>query len=489
MKEKGSTMRWHQISFATLILVVSVVFFSAHADVKIRSRTTVGGQSMENVTYIKGKRQRTEMGVEQFRMVNITQCDLRRNILLNEARRMYTIEPFADDPTPVAASASTDASPAPARPARRGGTINYTMNISDTGERRRMFGLLARHLKMTAAWESSPDACQKGKGRMEKEGWYVDFQTDFHCEETLRPQLPTGRTRPDCTDRTTIRQTGSGKLGYPLIETTTIYLDNGETTTMTTEVVELTTTPLDPALFEIPNGYTQARDEQEMLAGAFEASMNDIAASSAPEATARQPVNVPSTSAGEALFTPATTPKRPSVVRFGLVLSRAQLPGDATRAAEGVRNSFASFLKGPNVEVVAIEARLPDQVLAEARQKECDYVLFSNLTVKKGKSGGLFGRALGGAIGNAAAVAIPYGNTVGEHVARSVAVQTIYTAADVASSIKAKDEVSLEYKLTKLDGAALVSNTLKAKADTDGQDVISPLIESAAGAIAGAVRK
>lgn len=485
----SSGMRWHARSFIALILVG---FFSllAHADVKIRSRMTVDGQNMESATYIKGKRQRNEWGSGQFRMVNLTQCDLRRNIRLNEAARRYVIEPFDDESTPVAAAAPAEARPAPTRPARRGGVVNYTMNVVDTGERRRMFGLLARHLKVTTTWESSPDACQQTKGRMERDGWYVDFQTDFHCEETLRPQLPTRRVQPDCKDRVIMRTTGTGKLGYPLIETTTIYGDDGRTTTMTQEVVELTTTPLDPALFEIPAGYTQARDEREMLAGMVASMSREDESGAASSPAASQPsVNVPNASADAASFTPASTPKRPGVVRFGLVLPRAQLPGDAARAAEGVRNSFASFLKGPNFEVVAIEARLPDQALAEAQQKNCDYVLFSDLTVKKGKSGGLFGRAMGSAIGSAAAAAVPHGNTTGDYVAHSIAVNAIYTAADVAGSIKAKDEVSLEYKLLKPDGTAVISNTLKAKADADGQDVISPLIERAAAATVGAARK
>jgi hypothetical protein len=57
-----------------LIFVAAIMIAltaSAFADVKIKSKQTMSGQTYENTTYINGKRQRSEM------MVNITQCDLR----------------------------------------------------------------------------------------------------------------------------------------------------------------------------------------------------------------------------------------------------------------------------------------------------------------------------------------------------------------------------------------------------------------------------
>ncbi|MEZ5424711.1 MAG: hypothetical protein R2747_00475 [Pyrinomonadaceae bacterium] len=39
---------------------LSVFSITAAADVKIRSRPTVSGQTLENTAFIKGKRQRTE---------------------------------------------------------------------------------------------------------------------------------------------------------------------------------------------------------------------------------------------------------------------------------------------------------------------------------------------------------------------------------------------------------------------------------------------
>jgi len=87
---------------------------------------------------------------------------------------------------------------------------------------------------------------------------------------------------------------------------------------------------------------------------------------------------------------------------------------------------------------------------------------------------------------------IPGGSTVGGGaMARSAAMSGVYTVAQMASSIKAKDELILEYKLEATDGAGpSMAKAEKAKARADGEDVLTPLIEKAAEAVAAAaVRK
>ena len=59
----------------------------ATADVKIKAKQTMGGQSYENTTYIKGKRQRSES--MNGMMISLTQCDLRRSIQLNSQTKLH----------------------------------------------------------------------------------------------------------------------------------------------------------------------------------------------------------------------------------------------------------------------------------------------------------------------------------------------------------------------------------------------------------------
>src|SRR5690606_10474039 len=49
--------------------------------------------------------------------------------------------------------------------------------------------------------------------------------------------------------------------------------------------------------------------------------------------------------------------------------------GRATDYGAGLRELFASFLKGPSMQVPMLEARLPALAIQEAQQKGCDNVL------------------------------------------------------------------------------------------------------------------
>jgi hypothetical protein len=250
-------------------------------------------------------------------------------------------------------------------------------------------------------------------------------------------------------------------------------------------VVELVRSPLDAAHFDIPAGYTLARNAQELygIGGETRAAGR---VRSGEESAAGVPVAAGTPAAGP-LAAPGT-PKRPGAVRIGIVMPKAQVTsGDVRAAAEAVRYAFAGYLNGPSVEVVALTALLPLQAAEEAKQSQCDYVLYASLTQKKG-GGGMFARALGN-IAGAAVGHVPV-NTPGEAAARSATITGIYTTASNAGSVKAKDELTLEYRLEATDGARPgMSNTAKAKAKSDGEDVLTPLIEKAAIAVVSVAAK
>src|ERR671912_1247400 len=90
---------------ALLLLCAASAAAEARAAVKIKSRQTMQGQSYENATYIKGKRQRTEsMGGQS---VTIQQCDLRRDIQIMPQMRAYTVNPYGDAAAANAPAAGT----------------------------------------------------------------------------------------------------------------------------------------------------------------------------------------------------------------------------------------------------------------------------------------------------------------------------------------------------------------------------------------------
>jgi hypothetical protein len=168
----------------------------------------------------------------------------------------------------------------------------------------------------------------------------------------------------------------------------------------------------------------------------------------------------------------ATGAKRAGVVRVGVAFTKTVAAADyvdPSALADAVRKVMVSNLNGSTVEVVALEARQTQGVESEAREKECDYVLYTTVTHKKGGGGGF-----GGFLKKSAAIAggvLPTAESGGQ--------------GGVAGSLKARDELTLEYKLQR--GAdAVVANTLKAKAKADGDDIISQLAGQAATAVRAA---
>ena len=481
-----------RIVFAALVLVCAAN--AARADIKIKSKTSFGEQAgVEQTVYIKGKRQRTESAGGT---ATVMQCDLRRTVQLNDLSKTYMLTLFDGG-----GAATVEAADGEARTstARGGGVVTMTYTTTDTGERKQMFGYTARRIKTVMLTEPSPDACSQDRTRMETDGWYIDLNVGFDCYESAGGATPRGPAG-GCQDKFRTKQVGSAKLGYPVMVTTTVFGEDGKPSgSFTQEVVELSRATLEQSLFEIPEGYREVGDARQMYSpSAIAAAMSsdeEEEEDDDSEKAARPPVNAPSNrsnapNAGSSSVND-TQSKRPRVVRVGLALTKTGAVGEgmsATTLSEAVRNTLASFLNGPTVEVVRLDARLPRQAEAEARQKGCDLVLYTTASHRKGGGGGF-----GGFLKKAAPIAdsvIPYGDDAAEHAASQVASETIYTAADAAGSVRAKDELTLELTLQGLaNGAAPLTKTVKARAKSDGDDLVSRLAAQAAAEVLDAAAK
>ena len=484
-------------SFALITLVVCATFGPVAnsqtspnktpptTDVKIRQRM---GPGMETVLYIKGQRMRSEMAGD-FGMTTILQCDLKRTLTINEKTKTYMITPTDGSNTSAIGGADGGGAinpPVATSTPQRGGVVNITQTITDTGERKQMFGFTARHIKTSLVKTASPDACDKDQ-KIETDGWYIDFEYKFECPDQVQryKTTPVRPQRPGCQDEVRMKTIGSAKLGFPVLVTTTIYEPDGSTTTTTQEVLELSKQPLSAALFEVPEGYALAKNVQDLY------SMNAPSAGVASLSTSSSSANSSSSTAPTGnVWATSDGPKKAGVIRIGLVMPKVQMSsGDSAQVAEALRGNFASYLKGPSVEVVPLSARLPSQATQEASQSECDYVIYLSLGVKKGGGGSMFGRAIGTIAGSAASH-IPVGGSVTTATARSAAIGGVYTTAAIVSSIKAKDEVTLEYKLDSvLTSKTVLSNSAKAKAKSDGEDILTSLIETSAQTIVSTVGK
>jgi hypothetical protein len=184
----------------------------------------------------------------------------------------------------------------------------------------------------------------------------------------------------------------------------------------------------------------------------------------------------------------AAAPAATDTVCVAIVLPTVEgATGDAAALAESVRAVFTSYLTGPSLKALSLEARLPSQAAEEARQKECARVLTVAMVFKR--TGG--GNKLG-AITRAASTAAWYApvSGVGGAIARGTAVAGAEAVAAAASSTRAKDEIRIDYRVSSPDGAMILApKSDKAKAKADGEDIVTPLVAKAAEMIAAAVAR
>lgn len=157
------------------------------------------------------------------------------------------------------------------------------------------------------------------------------------------------------------------------------------------------------------------------------------------------------------------------------------MQGNALEAANGVRDLMASYLTGPSLKVIALEAKLPSTAVEEAKEKGCEPLLFLAIRHKAGGHG--FMKALGQAA-STSSWSLPGGGSVASATVRAGAAGGLQAAASMAQSTKAKDEVSLEYRLQTADGhVAWGPKTERQTAKADGEDLLTPVVSRAAEAI------
>jgi hypothetical protein len=101
-----------------------------------------------------------------------------------------------------------------------------------------------------------------------------------------------------------------------------------------------------------------------------------------------------------------------------------------------------SYLTGPRLGTIELKARLDSLAFDEGKERNCDYVLYTTMTRKRKATGS------GGGFG---------------------------------SGTKAGDEFTFEYKIVSTNEAqSPVGNVSRGSVKTDGEDVLTPMIESAA---------
>jgi hypothetical protein len=386
-------------SISIILTVALILMQSKHEAVyaqqyKIRQTTSMMGMKTESTIYVKGKRKRTEGGSYAGMGANIAtieQCDSQRIVKLNDAKKLYYIEPFAkpneeiiDEDAPKTKQAAVKQTKPDT--IRKGGVITQWYSIIDTNERKKMFGVTARHVWTSNKMKPSADACyMKDSMLIKTDGWYIDLP-EFNCPVNYKPARTyktASKIELECKDRFVTHRRGKGRLGFPLIETTTMIMGGSgqQTTEMTTtiETIEFSTAKLDSMLFEIPPGYMQVKSEEELE--------DKMAATDYIKSMMKdngQKVNN---------NTITTETKRTGVIRIAVFPPS----GDGQFESTTLQQQMTSTLNSERTEAVAVNSE------EEAKKYNCDYTLSSAFTkIKAGSKVGGFIKALKNADPNTA---------------------------------------------------------------------------------------
>lgn len=418
----------------------------ARNDLKITYRQTTSGQSMESTTMLKGARERSEMKMGYGRdIINITQCDLKRTVQISDATKKYVVTPM--DSVTETASARPTATAGVSEPSRRGGVLTYTTNAVDTGERKEMFGFQARHVKTTMTMESSADACNPVKMRMDTDGWYIDFSFGLNCDRAGSHMMMQPTPQGGCRDTVRFNRQGAARTGYALQETTTSYGPDGSVTfTTTKEVVELSREPLDAALFDVPAGYVETKDTSELYSMTAMGAMSSMGSMSSQAGA--------STTVAQNPASTASNVKAPGTIRIGVVQVNNRT--DHGISQDALRARLVAEIQENGVEAVPLNAISPTEAQAEAKAKQCDFILYTDVVALKlsaaKKLGGMFGRATGvgsGGVDKTEAKVEFTLYTVGENALRLKSSATAKEEGDEASA-----SLALEQEANQVSAAA-----------------------------------
>ena len=374
------------------IAILLVVFSSSNPALaqqyKLRQVNNMMGLKTESTIYVKGMRKRSEsagmMGMPSP-PITIEQCDLQRTIKINNNKKLYFIEPFSketeeviDEDAKVITPVKKPVAPLPTEKtgSQKGGIIYMIYNITDTGERKKMYGFTARHIWTSQKIKPSPDACtMKDSIIIKTDGWYIDLP-EFNCPISYRPgktSMPTNeKQQPDCMDRFVTRRSGKGKLGFALSETRTMIMGNKSAKTsemeMSLETLEFSTEKLDSMLFEIPPGYTLATTESELEDKFDMAEMMKQVGKINPNNGDIIPVD--------------NEQKKPGVLRIGVYEPTGS---DGQLQVTSLQKQLATSLTGGTIEGIVISSE------EEPKKYICDYTLATDFVkIKSGsKVGGL----------------------------------------------------------------------------------------------------
>ena len=243
----------------------------APTDLKVSTKSINGAQVTETGMYFTKARQRFDFpGIAMIRSATS-----KRTLQINDGAKLYMVQPFDEGkPQPAAPAAhlvrqlAAPASGATAQSAPKGGIIKHTTTSTDTGERKVIFGLEAHRSGRDAGAKFRGVRQTFGEGR---NGWLdtLIFPITRHAPlpypQPLAAAPPLQQTKVRASIAPRRRPLAMQSWVFRLSTVTTTSGEKQDVSIITTEVTDLQITTLDPALFDVPPGYSEVKGYPELL--------------------------------------------------------------------------------------------------------------------------------------------------------------------------------------------------------------------------------
>ncbi len=239
--------------------------------VKIVTRQVTGTFTDTRTEYLAADRFRNEW---QSQMKDRSGPPMATIVLRGDRNRVFVLDMQAREYTSYETDSRGGTSGFRPRPmADSGGILKIFIENTDTGERKDLFGHVARHIITREQRIAGPGACS-GPSESETDGWYIDgsIMPDWRQRKKDNPgvviaSVVSAGSSDKCAnkvDKLEVHRSGVD-TGFPVKVTTTLRSEVTQSdgshhllaSTWGSEVVELKEGPLDLSLFEVPQDFRQ----------------------------------------------------------------------------------------------------------------------------------------------------------------------------------------------------------------------------------------
>jgi hypothetical protein len=298
----------HFSSTWLFLLGIPLLQASDNSGIKMTIQFGNVGTSTRHTIYLQSDRKRMEFRnyigeKEGPRLVAITRCDLGQMFELNLDTREYTSAPYPPKPFTKeqmeARGLPTTVKYVSVKP-----TLRIEVTTTDTGERKEMFGHIARHV-LTTRKQIPLEGSHSEPQEAVTDAWYIDAKyidttpsdsndIDLHQRLSCDRKWPEGKKnhaylhaagRNQPIDKAEFVSVGEPETGFALDSVTTTKgtyaLPDGTRKQSDAKhevrVTQLESGPLDPALFEIPAGFKHVEHiERNPATSASSSSIEDF---------------------------------------------------------------------------------------------------------------------------------------------------------------------------------------------------------------------